>query len=198
MMRFQHILIVIFIFIFFISSVKAELVLDSTKKNLPVIELGTSDKIAYQNKENTFTENNNFTETIYINECYLQNGSNCFSASGTSNLTEHTLNGTYHTGNLSSNRVIKDSGTSFIGLLLDEIIDYFYDNYYNSTIIDTLITNNISTVSGGGDSIWDSNVNYAYLKTNQPQATNITKTYYNNSNYIEVQTIDGDVYIDYY
>lgn len=39
----------------------------------------------------------------------------------------HSLNGSQHTGNLSSVRVIKDTGTHFISLLLDSILDTLFD-----------------------------------------------------------------------
>lgn len=79
------------------------------------------------------------------------------------NNSEHRLNGTNHTGNLSSMRVVKDSGTSFSGWLLDSIIDYFSDNYWNSTRVNEQIVlanssmrdyvlwvNSTNGVGGGG------------------------------------------------
>jgi hypothetical protein len=45
----------------------------------------------------------------------------------------HELNGTNHTGNLSANRVVKDSGTNYLGEFMDSIIDQLY------IIIDDLV-----------------------------------------------------------
>ena len=61
----------------------------------------------------------------------LVDGTNC--ALGGDNLTSindtipHVLNGTNHTGPLSSVRVIKDTGTNFLTQLLDIIIDALWD-----------------------------------------------------------------------
>ena len=85
----------------------------------------------------------------------------------------HELNGTNHTGNLSSNRVVKDTGTNFIGSLLDFILDLLNtrDDAINTTSnIEDLINNTIDDKVVKANRSMNAYVNNTFLQNGSNDA----------------------------
>ncbi len=65
------------------------------------------------------------------------------SAGGGGGVTPHILNGTNHTGNLSTERVVKDTGTNWLSRLLDFILD---DLWNRDVSINNTVNNNTANI----------------------------------------------------
>ena len=115
-------------------------------------------------------------------------------AGGSGGVTPHVLNGTNHTGNLSSGRVVKDTGDSFIDELLDSIIDQlksFIDiGAVNITQVNASLNSEIS-LREGNDSAHDSSI--ADLETNASQINGTVQTHVDN---LSIHFTEDDIFIN--
>lgn len=114
-----------------------------------------------------------YADTLYchpynLDDCPVNITTNITNIFNTSSFigVVHDINGTNHTGNLSTSRIIKDSGTGWLGLFLDTILDIIFsdrgetafknesNNFeLNQTINGSTIctpSNGLCNVTGGG------------------------------------------------